>query len=126
MTIGPRAHYIAGLRQLADLLDANPDAALPYGTGTGTHPAARVPWFFERLSDFRAFIDAFPSALTRDEAESDAARRYPHVFFGELAGLRVGVYCSPVLDDQVDDQVGGEESRPGSGAGVRVDAAARA
>ena len=99
-----RAAYIAGLRQVADMLDANPAVPLPYGSGTGTHPAQRLRWFFHNLSAFGAFVGACPSMLVRDGAESDRSSDYPHVFVGDIAGLHVIAYCAATLDEHTPEQ----------------------
>ena len=118
MTTDARKQYTAGLRQLADMLDADPHVPLPFEAGTGTHVADRVLWFFHRLADFRAFVGSFPSVLVRDEAASDRLRNFPHVFFGDLAGLHVGAYCASVLDE--------DQFRAANAPRASVDATGRA
>lgn len=80
-----RAAYTAGLRQLADLLDAHPEAKLPYdGTGTGLLFQPRGA--SEVLSTARALGCQWTAS------EWDAADKSKMPFFqldGELAGLKV-------------------------------------
>jgi hypothetical protein len=71
MTTTDRAGYIAGLRQLADILEQNPALSLPYGCGTGDDPSQRVTFYYLSDEDPKGALAEFarimPGPLQKQE-----------------------------------------------------------
>lgn len=87
-TTDTRAEYTAGLRALADLLDANPDVPLPYGAGTGDSPADRLTFYFlsstqDPKTNLARIARLIPGKVTK---ESDD---YNFTIAGRLRGVHV-------------------------------------
>lgn len=82
-----RAAYVAGLRALADLLEANPDLVLPFDGRT--HP---ISVFARTGDDQRTALAAWVRALPgrKDKRETGTGGRIFEVA-GSLRGLRVSV-----------------------------------
>lgn len=76
-----RADFTAGLRQLADWLDANPDINLP-ADGT-TLPLTFSAWGKDGRDKAREFAKAFPGKLDKDVDESYYRLR------GQMGGVSV-------------------------------------
>jgi hypothetical protein len=83
--VNERTDYIEGLRQLADLLDANPDVPLPY-TGAGTF--APLQWV-EVDDDARAVFAKVASIIPGTKTKR--TDEYNFALAGQLAGLHVAV-----------------------------------
>lgn len=78
-----RAQYIAGLRQLADVLEANPSVSTPY---TGGHQAAELLIFADTANEF---VEA--CARVGAEVVEVNSRPRGRVMF---AGLHLAVYAT--------------------------------
>lgn len=85
--IDERTEYVAGLRQLADVLERNPDLRLPY---TGSHGALLVitpPW-----TDHRAELAAWVKVLPG--RKDGHVRNEMFDLASSFAGLKIKVICS--------------------------------
>lgn len=81
-----RAEYTAGLRALADLLDDNPDAKLPYEG----HKGAPMAVFVDTADAGRAWLSILPEPIvTRVDSPT-----FPVEIRGTLAGLHIRVYVA--------------------------------
>lgn len=86
-----RSAYTAGLRQLADLLDANEALPIPYSGGDGTPLAMYLLNHNPETRDrFAAVVRALPGKRTKEAEPSSGTFRVAATFGGE-GGLRVEV-----------------------------------
>jgi hypothetical protein len=77
-----RTDYIAGLRQLADILEQHDDLPLPY-SGAGTH----ILWIAGVRPDHKGIAAAFARAIPGTVAKSPRGTDLDLV--GQIAGLKV-------------------------------------
>ena len=95
-----RSAYVAGLRALADLLEQNPEAELPY---YGRSDRAPMPVFAHTAAKVALYV----AALTgHTETITEKGRAYRYELFGHLGGTalelivyaRLGDACTPAED----------------------------
>lgn len=84
-TADPRAEYIAGLRVLADLLDANPDLRIPYDG------QAQAPLMVMPHGDERAALAQWARALPGRKEKQTRDGYFDLI--GSLRGLYIKVIC---------------------------------
>lgn len=82
MKTEPRAAYIAGLRQLADWLEANPDIELP-SNGGSWNPINFSEWGPKARDKAAAFARAMPGVVRKGGSDGYFTLR------AQLAGLHV-------------------------------------
>lgn len=83
-----RTEYIQGLRQLADILDANPDLPLPYAMGTdGEFDSDRATFYLHSKADMVTFARCFPGPLSKEV--DDRSEHYGFSLKGSLRGLHL-------------------------------------
>lgn len=90
MSVAPdRAAYTAGLRQLADVLDANPDVPLPYH-GSGTPMGLNFLAGADPKSALAAAVRAFPCDFAKNSPDGSFGSQY-YQLTGTLHGLKVAL-----------------------------------
>lgn len=81
-----RSEYIAGLRALADLLEAHDEMPLPYGCGTSDEYASmKMSWYVQTKERVVALARILPGRL--DKRVDDAMEHYGFELHGSLLGL---------------------------------------
>ncbi len=81
-----RTAYIAGLRQLAELLETHPDIPTPYTGGAGTP----LSIFCDDKEQIAALARAFPGRM--DKRVDESSPTYGFELHGSLAGLKIVAY----------------------------------
>lgn len=84
--VDERTEYIAGLRALADVLEADADLTLPY---TGTSDYGRLAIFTDTRRALQLWAKAIPG--TKDKEVSEDAS-YGFELLGALRGLHLCIY----------------------------------
>lgn len=83
-----RSEYIAGLRALADLLEAHDDVILPYGAGADDWAkSVKMTFYCGDKAEFIAFTKAFPGKL--DKQVDEGSPGYGFELHGRLHGLHL-------------------------------------
>jgi hypothetical protein len=91
-----RRDYTEGLRQLADILDANPDLPLPYYGSK----SSELLWIARRDEDHRAVARIFARAIPGTIAKN------PRDTAIDLVGQIAGLYVQLIVDrDQVCERI---------------------
>lgn len=85
MTATSRENYVAGLRQLADTIEANPELVLPYTGGESTFDV-----FTETAEETKAWRKVIPGFVSEKVTPTD---HYPIELRGAVAGVTVGIFA---------------------------------
>jgi hypothetical protein len=83
----PRAEYVAGLRALADLLEANPALPLPHHGASPDY--SRLAVFARNKDDLLAWARAIPGRKDKNVTDSES---YGFELLGNLRGLHLLIY----------------------------------